>query len=474
MKQWKSSLRIGVVFLVGLLLPTLELWAQDWERLSPSCDVGTRSLDFPFAGGLQAPQFSQGDFNGDGTDDIFVFDRSGNVGMIFLQDSGSYQFSSTHSARLPALRDWALARDFNGDGIVDLFSRAPGVQGMTVHQGSLVNGVMQYDPWHFASDVQALIYPSSSGHPINLYAAATDIPAITDLDQDGDLDVLSFDQTGTFAVYYRNQSVESGFGSDSLIYTLEDPCWGKFAENSLTNDVTLSSNNRDCAAFASNGRSGSGLHSGSTISTLDIDDDGDQEIFLGDIAFKNLVYLKNGGSNDTAFITSFSTEYPNDDPVSVEFFPASFFLDLNGDGLKELVASPNQLRSRERSGIVFLYQAEEDMGQIRHVPDRNGFIHPDMLDFGTESAPLPIDIDGDGLLDLLVGSRNHLGAPADVSGTLFYFRNTGSMESPAYTLVDSNFLNLAEIDLLGADALAPVAVNLDGDDDMDLLIGNKL
>jgi hypothetical protein len=84
------------------------------------------------------------------------------------------------------------------------------------------------------------------------------------------------------------------------------------------------------------------------------------------------------------------------------------------------------------------------------------------IDVGSESVPALADLDGDGLLDMLVG--NKLDPDHNERARLYYFRNTGSARAPAYALADT----------LDADVsfhYAPALADLDKDGDADLLLG---
>ena len=54
---------------------------------------------------------------------------------------------------------------------------------------------------------------------------------MVDVDNDGDVDILTFSVLGTFIYYYKNHSMENHGVPDSLDYKLQDHCWGKFHEN---------------------------------------------------------------------------------------------------------------------------------------------------------------------------------------------------------------------------------------------------
>jgi len=80
------------------------------------------------------------------------------------------------------------------------------------------------------------------------------------------------------------------------------------------------------------------------------------------------------------------------------------------------------------------------------------------LSVGYQAAPALDDLDGDGLLDLLVGHQG---------GTLTHFKNTGTLTNPIWALQTTNYGGISE----SGDGLQPAFVDLDGDADLDLLVG---
>jgi hypothetical protein len=78
---------------------------------------------------------------------------------------------------------------------------------------------------------------------------------------------------------------------------------------------------------------------------------------------------------------------------------------------------------------------------------------------GSHASPTLGDLDGDGDLDLLIG---------EASGALNYYRNDGSRSAPRFTLVSDEWEGIRE-----GRRSAPRLADLDGDGDLDLVIGTE-
>lgn len=141
------------------------------------------TLDLPFIGGLTAPQFSDVDVNFDGINDLFIFDRGTWLPIILIKDeTGNFIYHPEYANNFPALEDWVLLRDFNCDGIMDIFTYYIG--STRVYKGIEVAGEI-----YFTLEKSMLEYADFTGTTA-LYTSRTDIPAIDDIDSDGDFDIL--------------------------------------------------------------------------------------------------------------------------------------------------------------------------------------------------------------------------------------------------------------------------------------------
>ncbi|MFZ1332215.1 MAG: hypothetical protein WAR83_08500, partial [Flavobacteriales bacterium] len=331
----------------------------------------TETLDLAWAGGLNSVQTSDIDLNCDGLKDLFFFDRSGNTIVTLLNNGqpGPMAYSVTRAYDnvfpFPELHDWALMRDYNCDGKEDLFTYTNA--GFTVYKNiGDCNGLafIQVGAYRVPSN-----YVSSSGSGVvtNLYIPQTDIPGIEDIDGDGDLDILSFALTGSYIHYHKNLSMETYGTCDSLMFELRNQCWGFFSENSNNNSVTLNvpcdfnvpapeiGGERPTTETDSDERATS-AHAGSTVLPLDLDGDGDKEVLLGDISFNNLVGLYNGGSVSYGIMTSEDTLFPSyDTSVDLALFPGAFYEDVDNDGKRDLITSPNALSLARNVNSMWYY-----------------------------------------------------------------------------------------------------------------------
>jgi hypothetical protein len=439
--------------------------------------VNSGTLKYPWAGGLNSCQYGSVDINLDGMNDLVIFDRHGNRILPFLNDGvpglSGYSFHPEYADRFPDLHDWVIFTDYDKDGKNDLFSYSNG--GIRVFRNTS-DTILKFK---LMTNLLESYYYSGK---IGILVTLVEYPAIADIDNDGDLDILTFAALGSYVEYHKNLSMEKYGNADSLDYKLTENCWGDFKESEGGNKITL---NITCPYKyhplpGLSCHSQGSKHSGSTMLAVDLDENQSKDLILGDVDFPNLIALFNGGTPDSAHMISQDSTFPsNTKPVHLFSFPSSGFIDLNNDGKKDLIVSPFDpaltVSENFKSNWFYENRGTNALPDFQFSTDR--FFQNEMIDVGSNSYPVIVDINGDGLTDLLVGNYGYYDTSYYLSGYLHsdftskiaLYKNTGSTMNPSFQLQTDNFAGLSSLKLL---AVYPTFGDLDGDLDIDMLIGN--
>ena len=411
-------------------------------------------LSNPWTGGFDLPQWSMGDLNQDGIDELAVFDRAGDSWLIFSWENNAWVAKPELALKMPECRSFALLRDYNGDGIADIFTHTTG--GIRLFRGS-DEGL--YTSFSIASNL--IEYNTGFGNS-NIYNRSIDIPHIGDVDGDGDLDILSFEVIGTTLPLYKNLSAEMGYAGDSLLFIQEDPCWGDFKESETDNNIQL--------AFSCDGKRAGPKHAGSTELVFDGDGDGDLDLVLGDISSRGLTYLENIGGGVDSMISVDYTFPSNSTTVDMPIFPAAYAIDADMNGIDDIIVSPNGNSRYFNVNNAWLYNFDESITPNFGFAQQD-FLTETTLDLGSDSYGLFYDIDEDGLQDLLLsGSSIYRSIGDETNGQIAYYRNVGSAENPSFALVDEDWLGLSA---LGYFRYRPCFGDIDNDGLEDMLLGNS-
>ena len=187
---------IGICLAWVFLLFIGDLQAQKLSRLSAGFIRDGKELRNPLVGGLNAPQFNEIDLNNDGVLDLLIFDRVGSMCLPYLNrgtaDEIDYDFAPQFCFDFPDIKDWVSVRDYNGDGVMDLFteSSVPGIKGVQVYQGYYSDGRIKFRKMKTPLGPEDILYfRQTNGGITNINVFDGDYPAIEDIDGDGDVDV---------------------------------------------------------------------------------------------------------------------------------------------------------------------------------------------------------------------------------------------------------------------------------------------
>ena len=470
-------LRFFLIYL--LLLICFSFKAQFQFNFNDSIEVyrTNTALKYPWAGGLNYAQFSEIDYDYDGDMDLLVFDRSNDQMRVFEQkiEGGVsfYKLNPLAYLEFPEqIRYRVFSIDYNGDGKNDLFTY--GIGGIKVFKN--VGSPQQGLQWELAKD---LLYSDNWGANLNLYVSSSDIPAIVDVDFDGDIDILTFHISGEYLQYHQNQSQELYGHSDSLIYKLKNECWGGFREDVNTNFLILNDNTLPCTTgyvpnpgIKPNTSSVDKAHSGSTVLALDYDGSGVQDLIIGDVAYSNMNLLINGGTapNTNSLMISVDPAFPsNSTPIAINLFPAAYFVDVDFDGKKDLLVAPNAKNVSENEKSIWKYKNTGTQSSANFVFETKAFLQQDMIEHGTASVPFLVDIDNDGLKDLFVSNFYAYKPTFNFESRIAYYKNTGTLNNPKFTLIDSDFINLSTLNY--GYKISPSFGDLDNDGKIDILLG---
>jgi hypothetical protein len=318
--------------------------------------------DPPETSGYNAPALT--DIDGDGDEDLFIgvlggaFNPNRTVQGNFLfyehTDGGPYELRTRRYLRAldVGTESVPVLADLNADGAVDLLVAnkvAPGGSAQSAQVILFHNTGTATQPALAAADT------------LNLAPSYHYAPALGDLDADDDLDLL----LGTW---------NDGVGLYRNTGTPEAPQF----ELETAEYVTLTR----------------GSHTTPTL--VDIDADGDLDLFVGETSGA-INFFRNTGTPEAPQFELVSDEYGG---IDVGRRAAPTFLDVDADGDHDMIVG-----SEQEGLVIFRNTGTPEVPSF----ERSGTLPVRAPELGT---PAFADVDGDGDQDLLMGSR---------SGGLLYF-----------------------------------------------------
>ena len=281
--------------------------------------------------------------------------------LILLGD-GKGGFTNINSLQSGGFHGGAVG-DINSDGLIDVFALPSGKYfptGVNLPQVPLIQNL---------SNSKSSFVASNSSLPIWLSELQTDDMRMADFNGDGKIDfaVLIGGAYNDLTGRRLNPNEANKLGAVAIAYgngttNLSELKWTTYGGHSMSDanwqeaiKKYNSNSERDSAAFPA------------TIDTFDLDSDGDLDIIISDsIAFPSwswftsgMQVLKNTGSGFSEATKEF---FPNqtanlDISTPTNFADGFFFIDVNGDGLKDIILSlsnSNANNPDEASASIFL------------------------------------------------------------------------------------------------------------------------
>ncbi|HEX5153925.1 MAG TPA: T9SS type A sorting domain-containing protein [Parafilimonas sp.] len=269
-----------------------------------------------------------------------------------------------------------------------------------------------------ASAQITFVEQTGSSNPLNSVVMPSNlaIPAFVDIDADGDQDVF----IGSFndpVSYYKNTGTAS-----APVYTLQT------GSNNPLNGVT-------------------GVLS--TLAFVDIDGDGDKDVFMGSYDGPVSYYKNTGTTAAPVFTLQTDANNPLNQVTAYNSSPA--FVDIDGDGDQDVFIGSfyGQVYYYKNTGTTTAPVFTEQTGADNPLGD----------EYFYNAVPAFVDIDHDGDKDVFFGS---------LYGGIYYFKNTGTANSPAFAVQADADNPLAMVNLYYT---YPAFVDIDADGDQDVFVG---
>ena len=448
---------------------------------------GSSRLRNPWASGMNTPIFAEIDLDGDNKMDLIEFDapsfRVNPFVNLMQANVTSYVYAPEYRSKFPIdLEGWVRTFDYDFDGDMDLFSYYGGGISLYRNDYSVGTGLL-FTP------ITNSIQTHYGGFQTNIYASRVNAPALSDLDNDGDMDILAFSISGSWVEHHESFSMDSTGTPTQMKFHNIPVCWGYFVLANNSNVAVLPPVLPTCPLMAANpyrtyfdeekeeSNEGSQLyntnksmrHAGSSLIVFDKDGDGDKDVLNGDILGSNILFLENCGTPDSAWICAQDSTFPSYNvPAFMLEVAGPHYFDGNNDGKKDLIVANFFPNGEDYNNVSFYENTTNNQSNV-FSHQTNRWLVDGMIEVGTGAHPVFFDVDQDGKLDLLIGNDFYFDSVNSIA-KVAYYRNTSIGNKAEYTLITNDY-SLLSTYLLSAIYLT--FGDVDGDGDSDMIVGHS-
>lgn len=446
-----------------LFLPSLASaqFLYEMDQSIPVTGEGNIALKFPWSGGLNAVQVSKMDLNHDEKEDLVIFERMGDLVLTFLREEDEYIYAPEYEALFPSgITNWLLLRDFNGDGLKDIFTGD--AVGVKVYTNKTQPG--QPLTWEaflfFDGTSKGSLLLTQKTTKVALQTTYDDLPSVGDADGDGDLDIFIIEYPAASKIeYHKNFSVERYGTRDSLDFERVNANWAGVIECGCGE---FAFNNSVCSTSGRENHAG-----GKSLFAFDADNDGDLDMLFAEAECDQLFLFENesGDSDPNNAVVTSAVPYP--ETFSMVNFPSPYQEDADFDGVHDLILSPN-LFAREFDETnfkqsVWFYKNTGTNAEPSYSAVNKRFLQGDMIDVGDNAVPTFFDVDNDSDQDMFIGcyiNQNYEAA------SVYFFENTGTATEPQFKFVTDDYLTLSALEHVN---IKPKFADMNGDTKPDLV-----
>jgi hypothetical protein len=386
-----------------------------------------------FAGGLNAPQVSKVHLNEDLILDLVVFDRASDRLLTFVADHTQpegWRYEPYYQQFFPTkLNAWVFMRDFNNDGRVDIFTYNKTERGITVYRNTtIVRGNPQFEL------AEHMVYSTLlSGTRTPLTLNSLDLPNISDIDGDGDLDVVNIEITGNGFEFHKNLSMEQFGNPNQFKFEKITNCFGGVFSTTVCGQYTYAICRENITETTRPSVPNAVNHQGATVLLAELTGDGNTDMILGDISCPQAYFFADSNASTGFKFNRMSATYPATLSMgTVANFAAGYHQDLDADGVNDLLITSNVPEEETLVNLqknnTFFYRNTGTNQNPNFQFQRNDWLYSQMLDLGGGAKPTVGDVDADGDLDIILGSRGFIKNGFESSALVWLKNNGGNFQ----------------------------------------------